>query len=56
MELKPGKAWIDNSTSDGNQKGKDANEEGMYGFVIDREGSHDDEIDNEILGNVDGES
>ena len=39
-----------------NKKGEDANEEGMYGFVIDREGSHDDEIDNDILANVDGES
>ena len=56
LDIKPGKAWIDNSTSDGNKKGEDANEEGMYGFVIDREGSHDDEIDNDILANVDGES
>ena len=33
MDIKPGKALIDKSTSDGNQKGENANEEGMYGYV-----------------------
>ena len=55
MDIKPGNAWIDKSTSDGNHKGENANEEGMYGFVIDREGNHDDEKDNDILANRDCE-
>ncbi len=33
MDNKQGKALIDKSTSDGNQKGENANEEGMYGYV-----------------------
>jgi hypothetical protein len=56
MDIKPGKAWIDKSTSNGKQKGEDENEERIYGFVIDRDSSHGGEIDNNILVIVDGES
>jgi hypothetical protein len=44
LDVKPGKAWTDASTSDGNQKGDvvpgivDKNES-IYSFVIDRQGS-----------------
>ena len=53
MGIKPGKAWIDKSTSDGNQKGDvvpgivDENERSIDGFVINRNGSY---------GSIDGES
>ena len=35
MDIKPGKVWIDESTSDGNQKGANENEGILYDFVID---------------------
>jgi hypothetical protein len=56
LNIKPGKTWIDKSTSDGNQKGEDENEERIYDYVIDRDGYNGGGIDNNTLVHVDGES
>ena len=58
LDIKPGKAWIDESTSDGNPKGDvvpgivDENERGIYVFVIDRHRSYGPGIANNISANV----
>ena len=51
LDIKPGKVWIDDSTSDGNQKGADENEGLLYDFVIDRIG---DELRSGSLSNAGG--